>query len=302
MYLHPTITKQKIEENKDLLTFKESAKHPGLFVAKYKKKVFFDGLWNEFLEETRGLVVDENYQIVQRPFLKIYNYGVEKEAPIFEPDEEVHCYRKVNGFMVAASYHQGKLVVSTTGSLDSGFADLGRCWLQKCPNLLKDMKQCADFTFLFECCDTTDPHIVTEDPGLYLLGLRHKETGRLVINDQVLLEFTRNNPDCWVPQYQNIPFKDVLDQSRIVKHEGFVVYSSTPENHRSTKIKSPYYLTKKMLMRKNIEKLLTMDAKQILDEEFYPLVDYIREVDKDSFAVLDEQAKKEYIENFFRKA
>lgn len=54
-------------------------------------------------------------------------------------------------------------------------------------------------------------------------------------------------------------------------------------------------------MRKNIDKLMAMNAKEFLDEEFYPLIDWIREVDREHFAVLDEIARREYIENWFAK-
>lgn len=91
---------------------------------------------------------------------------------------------------------------------------------------------------------------------------------------------------------------ELKEKAKTVKHEGFVFYN---EQGIGAKIKSPYYLTKKALMRKNIDKLMSMDAKEFLDEEFYPLIDWIREVDREHFAVLDEIARREYIENWFAK-
>jgi hypothetical protein len=43
--------------------------------------VFYDNLWNDYLEECRGTIVDENFNVVSRPFTKIYNYGVEDRSP-----------------------------------------------------------------------------------------------------------------------------------------------------------------------------------------------------------------------------
>ena len=57
-----------VENNPGLVTRKESIRYPGLFVLKYKRKVFYDNLWTPELQELRGLVVDEDWNIVVHPF------------------------------------------------------------------------------------------------------------------------------------------------------------------------------------------------------------------------------------------
>ena len=297
-----TYIKELYEQNKHLVVMRESHKHPGMFVLKYKRDVFFKGLWNPFLEECRGLVVDKDFNIISRPFLKIYNYGIEKEAPVLDPSTPVHVFRKVNGFMVAATFHNGELVVSTTGSLDSDFANLARSHLEKSPNMVAEMRNTPEFTFMFECCDASDPHIIDETPGLYLIGVRNKQSG--VLHTGTVRGINRDPGYCInylniLPvEYFSSTVGEVQDLVKTVKHEGFVFYTY---GGVAAKIKSPYYLTKKALMRKNIDKLMAMDAKEFLDEEFYPLIDWIREVDSEKFGVLDEVARREYIENWFKK-
>jgi hypothetical protein len=97
--------KKFVEENPKLVTMRPAG--DGLFVLKYKKSVFFDDLWNEYLEECRGTIVDANFNIVSYPFTKIYNYGVESKAPVLAPGTMVKPYRKVNGFMGAITWHAG---------------------------------------------------------------------------------------------------------------------------------------------------------------------------------------------------
>lgn len=46
-----------VNENPKLVTMKSSG--DGLFVLKYTRRVFFDSLWNDFLEECRGTIIDE---------------------------------------------------------------------------------------------------------------------------------------------------------------------------------------------------------------------------------------------------
>lgn len=298
MELSAEYIKEQLKVNQDLLTMKESTDYPGLYVIKYKKKVFFEGLWNEFLEECRGLVVDKNFNIVSRPFKKIYNYGVEKEAPLLPLSTRVIATEKINGFMVAATYHNGELIVSTTGSLDSGFAEMGLYHLENAPKILDLMSTHPEHTFMFECCDSSDPHIIDEKEGLYFLGARHKDTG---VMSPTMLWIQNNDDFCKRNGINRVKiFETTIEELEALvynsKIEGYVFY--TPEGV-SAKIKTPYYLTKKMLMRKNMSKLMSMDAKEFLDEEFYPLVDYIKEVDSDYYFKLDELAKREYIENWF---
>lgn len=295
--------KQRYEENKDLVTLKESVRHPGLFVLKYRKKVFFEGLWDDFLEEARGLVVDKDFNVIIRPFKKIYNYGIEKEAPVLSDETKIRAYRKINGFMLAVSTHDGKAIVSTTGSLDSDFVTYGEEMLKYHEDFTQSLIQYNNrYTYLFECVHPKDPHIVEEKQGLYFLGARNIVTGELFQmgshtdsydwNTHVQRDFGFN-----VVEYDDTTLGKLKETVKTVKHEGFVFYT---EDGRSSKIKSPHYLTKKMLMRKNMNKIMSMDAKEFLDEEFYPLIDHVRNVDTDFFN-LDEMEKREYIEDWFAK-
>ena len=45
-------------ETSNLVNMKECG--DGIYVLKYKKKVFYDNLWNEFIAECRGSIVDKD--------------------------------------------------------------------------------------------------------------------------------------------------------------------------------------------------------------------------------------------------
>jgi hypothetical protein len=291
MFLNPEIIKAGVEAYKDFLTVRPSARHPDLSVIKYKKEVFFKNLWNPFMEECRGLVVDKDFNIIQRPFKKIYNYGIEEFAPPIADDEIVTAVRKVNGFMVAVSEHNGQMIISTTGSLDSDFVKIAEKWVN---TLHFPEGWLEDFTFLFECVDESDPHIIDEEPGMYLLGVRDKYNGALFQRGM----FSREMRGHYTPTLSTCKFSEVKSAVKTAQHEGYVVYTS---DGRATKIKSPYYLTKKFLMRKNMDKILTLKREDVQDEEFWPLIQYIQEVDYEDFKVLDEIARREYIEKWFER-
>ena len=289
-----TITdfKTLYEQNKKNVKLKATS-NPDLFVLKYDRKVFYKNLWNDFLEECRGTVVDKDFNIVSLPFRKIYNFGVEDKAPKIRDDETIHWFRKINGFMVAMTWYNDDVLVSTTGSIDSDFVQIAKKYLTD--DIRNAIKMYHGCTFMFECCDPSDPHIVHEEPGLYLIGIRR-------ISDGVLLTELYSNLGALIAINMNVFFPEsgictMGELRKMVKgvdHEGFVIYT---EDGRSTKIKSKHYLIKKMFMRGNVEKLLDNNAKGLVEEEFYPLCDAIK-ANREEFSALDEFQRREWIENF----
>ena len=175
--------KKFVESNPRLVTMRECGGYPGLYVLKYSKKVFYDGLWNEYLEECRGTIVDRDFNVVSRPFTKVYNFGIEKNAPVLSGDTLVTAYRKVNGFMVAVTWCNDDILVSTTGSTDSPYVSMAKemmlkhqCW----EDWRFTVRNAEGMTLLFECVHPGDPHIVVENPGMYFLGWRENRWDSVV--------------------------------------------------------------------------------------------------------------------------
>ena len=273
---------------------------PGIHVLKYKKKVFYDDLWDQYLEHCRGTIVDEDFNIVSYPFQKIYNYGIEKSAPVLGDDVEVIAYRKVNGFMVAATWHRGDILVSTTGSTDSDYVDMARammlshqCWEDW--QLAFNRADMHGITVMFECVHPSDPHIVPEKPGMYILGYRENTWGSKIGHNRSILEGLALGFNCHVPEHHKVTLARLKQMTRECQHEGFVFYT---EDGVSAKIKSPYYLTAKWVARNpRTDKLMTPQFREQIDEEYYPLLDAIRE-NIVAYTAMDEQARLEWVRNF----
>lgn len=271
----------------------------GLYVLKYKKKVFYDGLWNRFIAECRGTIVDADFNLVSYPFTKIYNYGIEKEAPVLANDTKVTAFRKVNGFMVAMTVTDNGLLVSTTGSTDSPFVDMAK-------EMMATHMPLADWervlgsdtyrgmTFMFECVHPTDPHIVPEKAGMYVLGYRKNEWHSVVGHDPYDILKLAHMLNCYSPEGVTTNMARLQDMAKECRHEGYVFYT---DEGVSAKIKSPYYLTSKWVARNpRTDKLtdLNKDIKHNLDEEFYGLVDAIR-ANIVQYTAMDEQARLAWV-------
>jgi len=286
--------KKFVEDNPSLVSMKPAG--DGIYVLKYKKKVFFNDLWNEYLEECRGTIVDTDFKIVSRPFTKIYNYGVEKKAPVLDLSTVVDAYRKVNGFMVAVTWYKENLLISTTGSTDSEFVAMARELI----NVERYSQICREWhgtTFMFECVHRNDPHIIPEKEGMYLLGYRGKTWDSNTIPDSKILRMLEIEFDTIPVEHCRMTMGELLTEVKKVQHEGFVFYTDTGV---SAKIKSPYYLTSKWVARNpRTDKIVDMknDIKKNLDEEYYPLVDAIR-ANIAEYTAMNEQKRLAWCRNF----
>jgi ATP-dependent RNA circularization protein (DNA/RNA ligase family) len=292
--------KNFVENNPKLVT-KKATSIPGVYVLKYTKTVFFKGLWNEYLEECRGTLIDENYNVVARPFTKIYNRG-ERNTDI-PRDTKVIVARKINGYMGSITMYNDQIICSTTGSVDSDYAKL--LWqhveLVGIDKFIKFFQRYRNTTLCFEVVDPSDPHIIREGYGLWLLGMRDNkweagEYSRHAYFSEMSLDLFAEELGVKRPHHFVCQFGDLVKDLPNVQHEGWVVHSG----ETTLKMKSPYYNIKKFFARKsNVDDVVADNAKEKFPEEYYPLIDYIKS-NLVTFNEFNEQERLAYIENFLR--
>ena len=290
-----TEIKAFVESHPELVSRKQTS-DPDLFVLKYKNRVFYDNLWNDYLEQCRGTIVDSEYNVVSLPLTKIYNYGIESRAPRIAGDTMVTAYRKINGFMAAITWHNDRLLVSTTGSIDSIYVGYATELIDRNrPVYEAHLKSFPNHTFIFECVHRDDPHIIPESEGMYLLTMRLKDWDSPIEYDPNIIAEHSAALQLQPIECIRCKFDDVRSVVKSVNHEGFVIYTA---DGISTKIKSPYYLTKKFFARCNkTDKLLSKTVKEKFDEEYYPLIEYIQS-NVDAFIELEEQDRLNFIREY----
>ena len=295
----------------------------GIVLQKYHKKVFWENLWNTDAEllECRGKVY-HNEKVIALPFKKIFNY-LENDTTC-DLDAEVIAVEKINGFMfhatpIEAVYTSTCLqeslgleefpynVYGTTGSLNSDFVKMGIDALKEhnvnidCMFTIENKKFGCKYphTYIFEIKDNEkDPHIIfDEENGVYLLGVRNINTGKLLPQEQV--DVLAKMMNAKRPKWQKVVFKDLLSQVKDVRHEGFVVYDA--ETHEGIlKIKSPFYSIKKWMMRRNNDFVFRANYKQMVDEEYYQVIEKIRaNHTEEEWKEMDELVKGVLFEKYF---
>ena len=277
--------------NRGLATMKNDGKYTTF---KYHRRAMYDYLWYDVPEllESRGHVYyNSTKELVQAAPRKSFNYlerGYWSEMPL---DTPVEMYKKINGFMACATLHKDVLIVSTTGTTTSEYAQWAKELLFR-DYKLYDMVIEPEVTTLFEVVVPQDPHIVQEREGLHLLGVREKTNGK------------------FHPMGGSI--RCSLEQAlEIAKHdrgEGFMVYPMNENDDycydNCCKLKTPYYVGKKKLMRmtaKNVELMYKNDTEiaKTLPELWYNIPRMIvYNVHRDTWLAMNDQQRRVILEDF----
>lgn len=268
----------------------------GLSIFKYSKRVFFDALWNTdpLLLEARGMVLDSEGNTVIWPFTKVFNHG--ENGAKCKPNTRVQVIEKINGFLGVAVVYKGELIVSTTGTLASKYADMAREHIEQ----LYTARLMEGYTYLFEICDERDPHIVTEEFGAYLIGMRQMESGFMV--DEIDLDYFSGRIGAKRPVWKYMRFAEAVETNKTCTQEGFMIRDL--QGKTIMKMKSPHYLTKKALMRlgdKKIDNVFKspLEFRNKLDEEFYECFDEILEQGEVFWKSKTEGERRAWLEAYF---
>lgn len=274
------------------------AKTNGKFITfKYHRKVMYDYLWKKYPEllECRGHTYDlTNGNLVLAAPTKSFNYledGHWKDVPL---DTKVNIYKKFNGFMATLSVYEGEVVIGTTGTTNSDYAKMAREMIYRDfdeHNIRNNFGTTG--TYLFEICHPNDPHIVEEKYGAAYLGYRSHVTDKHYTAGEYVPVAADSN------YYHHITLGEALEIARKVKHEGFMVYD---EKGNVCKMKSPYYVGKKKLMRskdKFIEQLWNERGLDQLPEMWHSTVLLlIQDVWEADWRAMPEQDRRKVLESY----
>lgn len=294
-----------------------------VLVAKYSKKAFFEQAWNEYpaLLNARGHIYDMEGKLLSLPFEKVFNYSENGAGLDVRPETFVNVVRKVNGFFAATTMTDMGLMIQTSGSVQGTNADgtsnmfwrMARQMISELPDRAKEYiyqyspKQSN--TFMFEVVHPDDPHIVVEEPGLYLIGCSYfsqdtieKQT-KFYIGEPVLnkiaqkYQFKRYN-SC-VTTF-DVALEEAMNPS--VEHEGFMIRHV--DGKYICKVKSKRYLSQKLLARATtVSKLQSVQNPNHpqYDEEVVAMIRYLndRNVSLEAFIEMEEQDRLKIIRTKF---
>ena len=209
--------------------------HPTLplTIWNYSEKVQYEGLWDEITLQTRGLVTDNDGNIIVHPFKKFFNIEEGKHTPT----EEFEVYEKMDGSLGILFFYEGKWIVVTRGSFTSDQS-------VKAQELLRSKYIVESITkgyaTLFEIIYPENRIVVDygDEEKLVVLGMTSRVSGK-EMDYNSLLNVHNESGMSVVKKYDGI--KDYKQLKEMVKNdqEGFVVKFS---NGDRVKVKGVEYL------------------------------------------------------------
>ncbi len=158
--------------------------HPNLplSIYNYTRTCQYDSLWDDVTIECRGLVLDDEGNVIAKPFPKFFNYeelvgSKFKHSEI--PNEPFEVFEKMDGSLGIAFYYKGDWIMATRGSFTSEQSIRGTQMLKEL-SVLKNYPMTAlreDWTYLFEIIYKENRIVCDYDfEGLVLLGAYDRET------------------------------------------------------------------------------------------------------------------------------
>ena len=205
--------------------------HPTLplTIWNYTPEVQYGEKWDEVTLACRGLVTDNEGNIVARPFKKFFNIEENKHTPT----QDFEVFEKMDGSLGIIFKYEAEVIYATRGSFTSDQAK----WMENyCKEYNFNDILVDGHTYLFEII-YPENRIVVDYEGqerLVLLGIIKTETGEEIPYDDIVVA-----PWDIVEKYDGIRDYSELKGKVLQNHEGFVVRFS---NGDRMKIKGEEYL------------------------------------------------------------
>lgn len=209
--------------------------HPTLplTIWNYSEKVQYEGLWDEITLQTRGLVTDNDGNIIVHPFKKFFNIEEGKHTPT----EEFEVYEKMDGSLGILFFYEGKWIVVTRASFTSDQSVKAQELLRS-KYIVESIPK--GYATLFEIIYPENRIVVDygDEEKLVVLGMTSRVSGK-EMDYNSLLNVHNESGMSVVKKYDGI--KDYKQLKEMVKNdqEGFVVKFS---NGDRVKVKGVEYL------------------------------------------------------------
>lgn len=105
--------------------------HPTLPISiyNYSRTCQYENKWDEITKMCRGLILDQEGNVIAKGFSKFFN--IEEHKPEEIPNETFEVFEKLDGFLGILFLYQGQWILATKGSFTSDQAIRGREILKK---------------------------------------------------------------------------------------------------------------------------------------------------------------------------
>lgn len=169
-----------------------------LTVYSYGRRAVFDNHWDDVTRKTRGLIVDDDGNIIARPYEKFFSYefpGVsETYARSVENIDKAYgppvITEKINGCLGVYWKYGEEWGISTKGSFNSEHAKWATKWMQDHVQKYGTLQFPEGYTPVFEIiCQDVQPHVIKyRYDECVLLSLINIETGEELSHTETVIQ------------------------------------------------------------------------------------------------------------------
>lgn len=277
-------------------------KHPteDLYLLWYTDKCSFSHHWTDLTMMCRGLITDLDWNIVQRPFKKFFNYEEIQDKSVIPDSDNFVVYEKIDGSLGILYWIGDKPYITTKGSWTSEQGKHATELIQKkYMNWLRSLDRSK--TYLFEIVYPEDKHIVDYEDfdGIVLIGVIDTETGKdYPLNTDIHAEIFRRPST-----YPTSDWKSLRSQYSGQNREGFVVL--WPETGFRIKLKYKEYMRlfyyKYLLTSKYIlESCMNEKENTLLEEIPFEIQEFVKEAIEEFKSSFDrvQSETKDFLKNY----
>lgn len=279
-------------------------KHPteDLYLLWYTDKCSFSHHWTDLTMMCRGLITDLDWNIVQRPFRKFFNYEELPDKSVIPESDNFVATAKIDGSLGILYWIGDTPYITTKGSWTSDQGKHATKVLQNrfSPSTLKYHLDRSK-TYLFEIVYPEDKHIV--DYGnidtIVLIGVIDTETGKDYSTGHNINVIGFDTPEV----FKTTDWKQLRSQYNGENREGFVVL--WPETGFRIKLKYKEYMRlfyyKYLLTPKYIlESCMNGKENTLLEEVPFEIQEFVKETIEEFKSSFDrvQSETKDFLKNY----
>lgn len=198
--------------------------HPtlSLRILKYSKQCVFSRHWNEITMICRGLVIDDNYNIIVHSMPKFYNHNEADGIPVYESGKKLGytVYEKWDGSLIQMARWNGNLIITSSGSFQSPQAMKAKELMdEKGDGFIEDGR-----TYIFELIYPANKIVIDykDLTQLTLLAIRNTDTGEeITFPYDYLYDWKIEGVEPINKTLEEIELE--LDHEKFLNREGYVI-------------------------------------------------------------------------------
>lgn len=279
--------------------------HPTLplSIYTYSKRTEIENRWNDITKLCRGLILDDQGNIVGNPFPKFFNIGEQSSEKkcgdfllkhnsgnFFIPDSKYRIYDKLDGSIIYVTNFKGNLVAASKGSFES---DQCLRAISLLKNKYSKAKFAEGYTYIFELIVPENRIVIDykDTEALFLLAIRDNDQSKDL--SYAMSQSFCEKFDFGLADYCHKTIEQCLNEINLPfdNREGYVVHFA---DGNKLKIKFSAYM--------QLHKIMTdITSKDILEsvEKGESIVDFCTDKNvPDEMIEEIKQIEKEFIEKY----